>query len=109
MLGEWISLAILLFFSLVGMFTLSNWLIDRCYETPQEGQLVTLYRMEGESDCVESHLRALLRNREGRVIVVDDGVGDNSRKVLERMSSEHPRLSMVAGNELPAYLERLRK
>ena len=62
-----------------------------------------LLPVRNEADNIEACARSLLMQNypNYELIVLDDQSQDNTREILQRISAEHPRLSVMNGRDLP--------
>lgn len=103
-LGQYIGLFVLLFTSLVGIFTLARLLWTRILEKADMEKSVTLLPLHGREEQIEYLLRNL-GEKEGQIIALDLGADQETLDIVRRFQLGKKKLSLLKKEELLSYLE----
>lgn len=104
LIGEAIGLFVLIFTSLVGIFTLVRLLSERLLDGAPEEEVISILPIKGHEERVEYLLRALSEKSHHKIIVADFGMDEETRGIVLRMRAEHQNLNVLDENELDDYI-----
>ncbi len=107
MIGEAIGLFVLIFTSLVGIFTLIRLLCDGLFGGAAEEDVITILPLKGHTEKTEYILRALMSRANHRIIVADFGMDEETREIVRKLKAERQNLSLLDENELEDYIAAL--
>lgn len=107
MIGEWVGMFLLTFFSLIGVFTLVRTLFERVLDGKKECAAVLVVPLRGQVEDVEYRLRGACFGRNRRVIAADYGIDRETREIALRLETEFSGLTLVESSRLEQYLAQL--
>lgn len=104
MIGESIGLFVLVFTSLVGIFTLVRLLTDWVYRDAPEEDVISILPLKGHEERIEYLIRGLSAHSQHKIIVADFGMDQETRDIVLRLKAEHQNLCVLQENELDDYI-----
>lgn len=103
-IGEAIGLFVLIFTSLVGIFTLVRLLAEKLLDGAPEEEVISILPVKGHEERVEYLLRALSEKARHKIIVADFGMDEETREIVLRMKAEFQNFNLLDENELDDYI-----
>lgn len=106
-LFEYLSFFLLIFTSLVGIFSIVRAIADWVYGDSSELKPVSILRISGEDDRIEMLIRGFFSKTDGEIIIVDTGCNEEMLKKINIIKGNRENVWLLKKDELQSKLDEI--
>ncbi len=100
LLFEYISFFLLIFTSLVGIFSIVRGITEWIYDDYTQLSPISILQLKEHDEKFEMSLRSFLRKTNGPIIIVDLGLDDEMLAIIQKIKGNREDISIVKDFEL---------
>lgn len=105
LLFEYISFFLLVFTSLVGIFSIVRIITEWIYDDNTDLHTISILPLKPNEERVEMLLRSFFSKNEGNVIILDLGIDEKTIEIIKHIKGKRENVAIVKNDELKSYLD----
>ena len=104
---EYISFFLMVFTSLVGIFSLVHMITEWMFDDIQEFRAVSFLQLKDSDDKTELLLRSYFKNNAGKIVIVDEGLDEAMLQLIEVAKGTRNNIIVIKQDELQNVISKV--